>query len=114
MQLISKYNKGILFLLCVIDIFSKYTWMIPLKDRKSITVTDSFQEILHESKRKPNKKWVGKGSKFYKRSLKSWLDEIAIEMYSIFNGGKFVCRWKIYWNLKNKIYKYMTLISKNV
>ena len=56
MQLISKFNKGILFLLCIIDIFSKYTWVISLKDRKSITVTDSFPKILHESKRKPNKK----------------------------------------------------------
>ena len=56
MQLISKFNKRILFLLCVIDIFSKYTWVISLKDRKSITVTDSFQKILHESKCKPNKK----------------------------------------------------------
>ena len=53
-QLISKFNKGICFLLCVIDIFSKYTWLIPLKDIKGIRITYYFQKILAESNRKPN------------------------------------------------------------
>ena len=55
MQLISKFNKGIRFLLCVIDIFSKYAWVIPLKDKKGITITNAFQKILDESNCKPNK-----------------------------------------------------------
>ena len=55
MQLISKFNKGIRFLLCVIDIFSKYTWLVPLKDKKVITITNAFQKLLDESNRKPNK-----------------------------------------------------------
>ena len=46
MQLISKFNKGIRFSLCVIDIFIKYTWVVPLKDKESITVTDAFQKNL--------------------------------------------------------------------
>ena len=50
-QIISKFNKGFLFLLCVIDIFSKYAWVAALKDKKGITVTDAFQEILKESNR---------------------------------------------------------------
>ena len=70
-QLISKFNKGIHFLLCVIDIFSKYAWVIPLKDKKDITVTNAFQKNLSESNRKPNKKWLDKGSEFYNRSMKS-------------------------------------------
>ena len=65
MQLISKFNKGIRFLLCIIDIFSKYTWVIPLKDKKGITITNAFQKILYKSNRKPNKIWVDKGSEFY-------------------------------------------------
>ena len=65
MQLISKFNKGFRFLLCVIDIFSKYAWVVPLKDKKGITITDAFQKMLKESARKPNKTWVDKGSKFY-------------------------------------------------
>ena len=55
MQSISKFNKEIRFLLCVIDIFSKYAWVILLKDRKEIPITNAFQEIFDESKRKPNK-----------------------------------------------------------
>ena len=45
MQMISKFNKGICFLLCVIDIFSKYGWVIPLKDKKEVTTTNAFQKI---------------------------------------------------------------------
>ena len=55
MQLINKFNKGFRFSLCVIDIYSKYAWVIPLKDKKGITVTNAFQKILEESNRKPNK-----------------------------------------------------------
>ena len=71
MQLISKFNKGVCFLLCVIDIFSKYTWVIPLKEKKSITIADTSQKILDEFNRKPNKIWVHKGSQFYNESMKS-------------------------------------------
>ena len=63
-QLISKFNKGFRFLLCVIDIFSKYAWVILLKDKKGITITNAFQKILKESNRKPNKIWVGKEVNF--------------------------------------------------
>ena len=62
MQLISKFNKGFRFLLCVIDIFSKYAWVVPLKDKKGVTIVNAFQKILDDSKRKPNKIWVDKGS----------------------------------------------------
>ena len=55
MQLLSKFDKGIRFLLCVIGIFSKYAWVIPLKDKKGIKITNAFQKILHESNNKPNK-----------------------------------------------------------
>ena len=75
MQLISRFNKGFRFLLCVIDICSKYAWVIPLKDKKEITVTNGFQKIIDDSNRKPNKIWVDKGSEFYNRSMKSWLEK---------------------------------------
>ena len=64
MQLISKFNKGFRFLLCVIDIFSKCAWVVPLKDKKGITITNDFQKILKKSNRKPNKIWIDKGSEF--------------------------------------------------
>ena len=78
MQLISRFNKGIRFLLCVIDIFSKYAWVILSKDKKSITITNVFQKTSKESNCKPNKIWAGKSSKFYNRSMKSWLEKSSI------------------------------------
>ena len=60
MQLISNYNKNIKYLLCVIDLLSRYSWVVPLKDKKS--VINAFQSILNSSKRKPNKIWIGQGS----------------------------------------------------
>ena len=65
MQSISKFNEGFRFLLSVNDIFSKYVWVIPLKDKKSVTIVNAFQSILKKSNRKPNKMWVDKGSEFY-------------------------------------------------
>ena len=69
MQLISKFNKGFRFLLCVIDIFSKYGWVVPLKDKKGVSIVDAFQKIFDDSNRKPNKIWVDKGSEFYNNSF---------------------------------------------
>ena len=71
MQLISKFNKGFRFLLCVIDIFSKYAWVVPLKDKKGVSIVDAFQKILDDSNRKPSKIWVYKGSEFYNNSFKN-------------------------------------------
>ena len=64
MQLISKFKKGIRFLLCIFVILSKYAWVIPLKKIKCVTIVNVFQKILANSKRKPNKIWVDKGSEF--------------------------------------------------
>ena len=79
MQLLSRYNKGIRFLLCVIVIFSKYAWVVSLKDKKGISIVKAFQSILKQSSRrakgtsakhvKPNKIWVEKGSEFYNASF---------------------------------------------
>ena len=64
MLLISKFNKGFRFLLCVIDIYSKCAWIIPLKDKKDISIVNAFQKILKESDRRPNKICVDTGSDF--------------------------------------------------
>ena len=99
MQLLSKFNKGLRFLLCVIDIFSKYAWVIPLKDKKGISIANAFQKIFKESNQKPNKKW---------------LKDNDIVMYSTNNEGKSVVAERFIRLLKTKIYKYMTSISKNL
>ena len=114
MQLISRYNKGIRFLLCVIDIFSKYAWVVPLKDNKVVSIVAIFQSILKESNRKPNKIWVDKGSEFYNASFQKWLQDNDIVMYSTHNKEKSVVAERFIRMLKNKIYKYMTSVSKNM
>ena len=82
MQLLSKLNKGFRFSLSVIVIFSKYAWIVPLKDKKGISILNAFQKILNDSVRKPNKISIDKGSEFYNNSFKKWLKDNDIEMYS--------------------------------
>ena len=71
MQLISKYNKGIKYLLCPIDLFSKNAFVVPLKDKNGTTIANAFQSILNNSKRKPNKIWLDQGSEFLTLILKN-------------------------------------------
>ena len=114
MQLISKYNKGIRYLQCVIDLFSRYSWVVSLKNKKGDSIVEGFHSILKNSVRKPNKIWVDYGSEFYNNKFKSSLKENDIEMYSTFNEGKSVVAERFIKTLKNKIYKHMTTIGKNV
>ena len=100
----NKFNTIFRFLLCVTDIFSQYAWVIPLKDKQGITITNAFQKILRECNYKLNKIWVDKCSKFYNRSMKSWLEKNAIEMYSTHNEGKSAIAERFIRTLKNKIY----------
>ena len=90
MQLICKFNKGFRFLLCVIDIYSKYAWVVPLKDKKGVSINNAFQSILRKSNRKPNKIWLDKVSEFYNSHFENWLKDNSIEMYSTHNEGKSV------------------------
>ena len=114
MQLISKFNKGFRFLLCVIDIFSKYAWVVPLKDKKGVSTVDTFQKISDDSNKKPKKIWVDKGSEFYNSSFKKCLKDNDTEMYYIHNERKSVVAERFMRTLKTKICKYMISISKNM
>ena len=69
MQLISKFNKRIRFLLSIIDVFNKYAKVVPLKDKKVVTIVNGYQSTLNDLKRKPNKIWLDKGSEFYNKSV---------------------------------------------
>ena len=113
MQLISKFNKGIKYLLCVIDLFSKYAWVVPLKD-KGASIVNAFQKFLDSSKRKPSKIWVDHGNEFYNNVFKKWVKDNEIEMYSTHNEGKSVVAERFIKIFKNKIYKHMTTVGKNV
>ena len=114
MQLISKLNKGFRFLLCVIDIFSKFAWVVPLKYIIGISIVDAFQKILDKSGGKPNKILVDKGSEFYNNSFIKWLKDKDIEVFSIHNEVKTVVAEGFIRTLKTKIYKYLTSMLKNV
>ena len=114
MQLISKYSKGIIYLLCVIDLFSRYAWVISLKNKKGESIVEGFKKILGDSNRKPNKIWLDHGSAFYNNKCKCFLKENDIEMYSAFNEGKSVAAERFIKTLKNKIYKHMTTFGENV
>ena len=81
MQSLSKYNKGIKYLFCAIDVFSKYAWVVPLKDKKGVSIVNAFEKIISKG-RQPNKIWVDQGSEFYNNSFKNFLKMNNIEMYS--------------------------------
>ena len=113
MQSLSRHNKSIKYLLCAIDLFSKYTWVIPIKVKKSTSIVNAFKKIISEG-RKPNKIWVDQGSEFCNKSFADFLKINNIDMYSTFNEGKSVIAERFIRSLENQIYKHMTAISKNV
>ena len=94
--------------------YSKYAFVVPLKDKKGIIVTNGFNKIIKQSGRKPNKIWVDQGSEFYNHFFKRWLSRNNIIMYSTYNEGKSVVAERFIRTLKNKIYKHMTATGWNV
>ena len=88
-------------------------WVVPIKDKKGVSIVNEFQRLISEG-RKPNKIWVDQVSQFYNNSFKDFLEGNNIEMYSIYNEGKSAFDGKFIRTLKNKTFKHMTAISKNV
>ena len=109
----SKYKKGIKYLLCAIDIFSKYAWVVSLKAKREIDIANAFQKIISEL-RKPNKIWVDQRGEFYNNVFKSFLKINNIKMYSTYNEGKSAVAERFIRTSKNKILKRMAAVSKNV
>ena len=107
MESLSSKNKNVKYLLCVIDVFTKYAWVKPLKDKKGKTVLNAFMEIVNESNCKPNKLWVDQGRKFYNKLMQEWLGNNNL-MYSTHNEGRSVIAEIFIKILKAKIYKKMT------
>ena len=114
MQSLSRKNKGIKYLLCAIDLYSKCAFVIPLKDKKGISIVNAFDKIIKQSNRKPNKIWVDQGGEFYNNVFEKWLSDDDINMYSTYNEGKSVVAERFIRTLKNKLYKHMTATGKNV
>ena len=117
MKSLRKYNKGNKYLLRAIDLFSKYAWLIPIKDKKGTSIVNAFEKIISKGpkgRRKPNKISLDQVSKFYNKSFKDFLKINNIEMHSTYNEEKSVIAERFVRILKNNIFKYLTAISKNV
>ena len=94
--------------------FSKYAWVVSVKNKRGISSIYAFQKNLDNSNRKPSKIWVDQRGEFYNYLFKKLLKNNNIEMYSTFNIGKFVVAERFIMTLENKIFKHMIAISKNV
>ena len=110
---LSKYNKGIKYLMRAIYLFNKYLWVVPLKDKRGITIVNVFRKIISKG-HKPNKIWVDKGGKFYNKLFKRFLKINNVDMYSTYYEGKSVVAERFIRRLLNKIFKHMTAVSKTV
>ena len=105
MESLYSTNKNVKYLLCVIDFFTKYAWVKPLKDKNTKTVLNALIEIVNESNRKPNQLWVDQGREFYNKLMQEWLDNNDILVYSTHDEGNSVTAERFIKTLKNKIYK---------
>ena len=90
MQSLSRKNKGIKYFLCAIDLYSKYAFVISLKDKKGISIVIAFNKIIKQSNRKPNEIWVDQGGEFYNNTFEKWLSDNDSNMYSTYNEAKSV------------------------
>ena len=107
MKALKEENDGYVFLLLVIDTFSKYGWIIPLKNKSAKTMVKAFKSIFKEG-RKPKKLWTDKGREFYNKDVKDLLKSNLIDLYSTENEEKssIVERWIR--TMKDKMWKYFT------
>ena len=110
----SKWNKGIRYLLMVIDVFSKFGWIEPLKDKRGESVAHAFEKIFTSSRRHPRLLWADKGSEFYNSSVKRLLSKHKIELYSTENEEKssVLERWNQ--SIKRKLWKMFSVNNNTI
>ena len=112
MQPYSRWNKGYKYLLTVLDVFSKYAWVIPIKDKKGETITNAFKGIINN--RKPTYLWTDKGTEFYNSTFKDYLKENGITLYSTQNVEKSSVIERFNRTLKGKMFKEFTVQNSTV
>lgn len=108
LQSFEKENNGFKYTLNVIDCFSKYAWIEPLKSKTGEEVLKAFKKILEMSKRKPKKLWTDEGSEFYNKKFKKFIDDENIEIYSVFNENKSSIVERFNRTIKTKMFRYFT------
>ena len=107
MESLPSTNKNVKYLLCAIDVFTKYAWVEPLKDKKGKTVFNAFTKIVNESNCKPNRLWVDQGREFDNKVMQEWLDNDKILMYSAHNVSNSVIAERFIKTWKAKVYTKM-------
>ena len=113
MRSFSSFNRNVEYVLFLTDVFTKYAWVNPWKDKNAKTVLHGFIEIVNESKRKPNKLWLDQRKEFYNNIIQKWLDDNDILMYSTHNEAKSVVAERFKKVLKGKIYKKWQPVTLN-
>ena len=108
MSAFSKENHCVKYLLTVIDVFSKYAWIMPLKTKTGKDITKAFDYIIEGSGRKPSRLWVDKGTEFYNKTFKKYLEDKDILMYSTYNEGKAVVVERFNSTMKTWMWKYFS------
>ena len=106
---LSFFNCAVKYLLCMIDVFTKYFWVKPLADKKDKTVRDGFGGIVNGSKQ-PNKFGADQGKEFYYKIMQKFLDDNDVLMYLTYIEGTSVIAKRFMRTLKSKIYKKLKLL----
>ncbi len=104
-------DKGYKYALTVIDLRSRYAWVVPLKNKTGNTLMLAFQQIFNKSKRKPKKLWTDEGTEFYNKTYMNFLKNKSITLYSTFNEGKAVVIVRFNRTLKERLYKKFTQLG---
>ena len=113
MQKFAKLNRGYRYLLTCIDIFSKFAWVIPLKDKKGITIKNTLEKIFKQ--RKPKFLWTDRGTEFYNKQVQDLLNENNIKLYSTNNSEiKSAVIERFNRTFKNMMYKKFTENSNTI
>ena len=106
-QPLAKYNRGIRYLLTVLDVLSKYAWVQPLKDKTGVALVHAFEKIL-KGRRHPNRLQTDRGKEFYNRTFQRWLDEQDIQHFSTEGDAKASVVERFNRTLKERLYRYFT------
>ena len=107
-QPLAKYNRGIRYLLTVLDVLSKYAWVQPLKDKTGVALVHAFEKILKGRRRHPNRLQTDRGKEFYNRTFQRWLDEQGIQHFSTEWDAKASVVERFNRTLKERLYRYFT------
>ena len=107
----ARHNRGYKYLLTVIDVFSRYAWVMPLKTKTGKEITQAFSSVLKKSKRKPEKLWTDRGGEFYNKIFKNFLKQQGIDIYSTYNEGKAVVIERFNRSLKGDMFKHFSANS---